>query len=114
MAAILAMEVALSKGFNYLRLETNSQLVYLALKSSYNVPWSLRNRWHNCLAFVRSIHFTFSHVYMEGNACADGMANLGLTLPPNTFDWHTSIPNGIREEYIKNRLGLPSYRFVNF
>jgi len=86
MAAILAMEVAKRKGYNYLWLETDSKLVYLALISPFIVPWTLRNRWNNCLVFVSNIHFTFSHVYREGNACADGMANLGLTLPPIFFD----------------------------
>jgi hypothetical protein len=106
--------VAQREGWYNLWLETDSQLVYLALKSSASVPWILRNRWNNCLAFVRDINFTFSHVYREGNACADGMANIGLALPPNSFVWHTSIPDGIREEYSRNRLGLPNYRFVNF
>jgi len=108
------MEVAQKEGFNQLWLEIDSQLVCLALKSSATVPWPLRNRWHNCLAFVRNINFIFSHVYREGNVCADGMANIGLALPPNTFVWHTCIPEGIREEYFRNRSGLPSYRFVNF
>lgn len=114
MAAIIAMEVAQREGWFNLWLETDSQLVYLAMKSSASVPWILRNRWHNCLAFVRGINFTFSHVYREGNACADGLANIGLALPPNSFVWHTNIPDGIREEYSRNRLGLPNYRFVNF
>lgn len=86
MAVILAMEIAQRKGFNFLWLETDSQLVYLALKSTSTVPWPLRNRSNNCLAFVRSIYFTFSHVYREGNSCVDGMVNIGLNLPPDTFD----------------------------
>jgi len=92
----------------------NSQLVCLALKSSSCVPWTLRNRWSNCLAFVRSINFTFSHTYREGNFCADGMANIGLNLPFNFFAWYNSIPDNIRGEYIRNRMGLPNFRFVHF
>lgn len=78
MAAIIAMEIAQSRNFNHLWLETDSQLVYLALKSSSSIPWCVRNRWHNCLSYIRSINFTFSHVYREGNACDDGMVNLAL------------------------------------
>jgi len=114
MAAIIAMEIAQTKNFQHLWLETDSQLVYLALKSSSIIPWSIRNRWHNCLNYVRSIGFTFSHVYREGNACADGMANIGLSLPLNFLTWHSSIPDEIRGEYIMNRMGLPKFRFVNF
>lgn len=114
MAAIIAMETAEKRSFNYLWLETDSQLVYLALKSSSIIPWPLRNRWHNCMNYVRSISFTFSHVYREGNSCADGMANLGLSLPYNFLAWYSSIPEVIRGEYNMNRLGLPKFRFVNF
>lgn len=96
MAVILAMETAFHKGCNHLWLETDSQLVCLALNSSSCVPWILRNRWNNCLAFVRSINFTFSHIYREGNSCTDGMANIGLDLPINNFAWYSSIPNNIR------------------
>lgn len=108
LAAILALEIAQRKGFNYLWLETDSQLVFLALKTSANVPLNIRNRWHNCLSFARNIHFTFSHVYREGNVCADGLANLGLTLPPNSLNWFNLIPDGIRGEYNRNRMGLPN------
>jgi ribonuclease HI len=114
MAAILAMETALQKGFNHLWLETDSQLVCLALKSSSCVPWSLRNRWNNCIAFVRNINFIFSHIYRERNSCADGMANIGLNLPMNLFVWYSDIPDNIRGEYTRNRTGLPNFRFVHF
>lgn len=114
MAAILAMETALHKGYNHLWLETDSQLVYLALKSSSCFHWILRNRWNNCLPFFRSINFTFSHIYREGNSCADGMANIGLNLPINHFVWYSDIPDSIRGEYIRNMIGLPKFRVVHF
>lgn len=114
MAAIIALEIAQSKNFTHLCLETDSQFVYLALQSSSTIPWSIRNRWHNCMSYIRSITFTFSHVYREGNACADGMANLGLSLPFNILAWHSTIPEFIRGEYTMNRMGLPKFRFVNF
>ncbi|RHN51770.1 putative ribonuclease H-like domain-containing protein [Medicago truncatula] len=44
MAAIIAMEIAQSRNFNHLWLETDSQLVYLALKSSSSIPWKLTFR----------------------------------------------------------------------
>jgi ribonuclease HI len=96
MAAIIAMEIAQSRNFNFLWLETDSQLVYLALKSSSIIPWPIRNRWQNCLNYVNSKGFIFSHVYREGNACADGMANLGLALPLNFLTWYSFIPEVIR------------------
>jgi len=112
MAAIIAMEIAQSKNINTLWLETDSQLVFLALKSSSIIPWSIRNRWQNCLNYVNSIGFIFSHVYREGNACADGMANLGLSLPLNFLSLYSDVPDVIRGEYIMNRWGIPKFRFV--
>ncbi len=108
------MEFAQGKGYNHLWLETDSQLVCLAIKSSAKVPWDLSNRWHNFIFFVKSINFVYSHVYREGNACADGLANLGLYYSLNYLVWFDSIPDSIGGEYNRNRLGLPNYRFVNF
>jgi len=90
------METAQSKGYTHLWLETDSQLVCLALKSSANVPWVLRNRWPNCLFFVKNIKFIFSHVYRKGNTYADGLANLGLNSLFNDFVWFDTIPDLIR------------------
>jgi len=62
-AAMLALEIAQRKGFNHLWLETDSQLVSLGFKSHALVPWSIRNRWENCISSSRNIHLTLSHVY---------------------------------------------------
>jgi len=96
LAAILAMEFAQSKCYNHLWLETDSQLVCLAIKSSAKVPWDLSNRWHNCMFFVKSITFVYSHVYREGNTCADDLANLGLNYSLTDFVLFDSIPDSIR------------------
>ena len=102
------------KDFNIdnLWLETDSQLVTLAFTSTLMVPWSLRNRWLNCLVFVRSISFCVSHLYREGNACADSLANIGLSLPFDQFTWWNLVPNFVMGEDTRNRLGIPNFRFV--
>jgi hypothetical protein len=53
-----------------------------------------------------------SHVYREGNQCADGLANLGLNL--DCFTIWNEIPQVIRESFVVNKLGRPNFRFVNF
>jgi len=35
----------------------------------------------------------FSHAYMEANVCDDGLPNIGLTSPLNTFVWLHTIPS---------------------
>jgi len=52
-------------------------------------------------------------MYIEGNACADDLANLGLYYSLNDLVWYDSIPDSISGEYNKNKLGLPNYRFVS-
>lgn len=48
-AAMTAIEIASSKGFTNLWLESDSQLVILAFRSNSGIPWCLSNRWKNCL-----------------------------------------------------------------
>jgi hypothetical protein len=44
-----------------------------------------------------------SHIYREGNTCADGLANIGLNLDMFTF-WY-DMPNVIKDRFISNRQG---------
>ncbi|MCI42534.1 ribonuclease H protein, partial [Trifolium medium] len=69
----------------------------------------LKIRWKNCLVKASQMNFLISHIYREGNHCADKLASLGLAV--NEYTWWSSPPICIREELTKNRLGLPSYRF---
>jgi len=58
------------------------------------------------------MNFIISHIYREGNQCADRLAALGLTIQNLTI-W-SDVPLDIREFYVKNRLGMPNFRFINF
>lgn len=75
-----ATELAASNGFHNVWLESDSQLVILAFKSNFVVPWSLRNKWENCLQLTHRMGFRAIHIYREGNVCADILANFGLSL----------------------------------
>ncbi|GAU47191.1 hypothetical protein TSUD_350560 [Trifolium subterraneum] len=108
--AMNAIEIAASKNWNNLWLETDSTLVVLAFKSSLLVPWALSNRWRNCLLLTQSMNFIVSHIFREGNFCADGLANVGLFLDRLTF-WN-EIPFVIKDNFDANRLGKPFFRVV--
>ena len=84
----------------------------LAFSSTFLVPWIIRNRCASCLFKARQMDFIVSHIYRESNTCADLLANFGLTA--NEPLWWDDYPSNIRSEVIKNKLGLPNYRFVNF
>ena len=40
--------------------------------------WMLRNRWNTCLNYCEKIRFRVTHIFCEGNVCADKLANLGF------------------------------------
>jgi len=105
---MVAIEVAYHKGWHSLWLKTDSMLVYLAFKSSITVPWSLRNRWDNCLRLLSSMNFFVTHIYREGNKCADILANIGLSIA--SYSWFSQAPPEINLDLVKNKLGFPNFR----
>lgn len=71
-----AIELAHTYNWNCLWLECDSALVVNAFKNQSLIPWKLRNRLENCLRIVSRMNFFVSHVYREGNCCADALANI--------------------------------------
>jgi ribonuclease HI len=100
--AMRAIELAKQYNWNNLWLECDSSLVIKAIKNQSIVPWNLRNRWNNCLITIRSMNFIASHVFREGNTCADALANAGLSLTHLRVWLH--VPDFIRDFYGKNKL----------
>ncbi|CAL0326745.1 unnamed protein product [Lupinus luteus] len=107
-AAIKAINLALEYGWSNLWLECDSSTVVDIFNGCAKVPWKLSNDWINCKQKLPLLNFHISHIFREGNSCADKLANFGLESKTNTF-WR-SIPSIIQEVYSRNRLGLPSYK----
>jgi ribonuclease HI len=61
-AAVLAIEIAAQKGWTNLWLETDSMLI--AFQAAKVVPWSLRNRWDDCLSLsiISKMDFFVTHI----------------------------------------------------
>lgn len=78
--AMLAIEIAYSKGWHNLWLECDFMLVIFAFSSPHMVLWKVRNRWDNCLLFLKDMNFCYSHIYQEGNHCADKLASFGINI----------------------------------
>lgn len=79
------------------------------------MPWHLKARWENCLYLTRNMSFFVTHIYREGNLCANRLANIGLSLSFSSLAWWIDIPEIIiRWKYIKNRLDIPNFRFISF
>jgi len=80
-----AIEIANQRNWMNLWIETDSALVVMALKNVTLIPSNLRNRWNNCRLMLNDMNFIVSHIYREGNHCADRLAALGLTIPNLTI-----------------------------
>jgi len=64
----------------------------------------------NCLLLASQMNFLVTHIYREGNQCEDILANIRHNVDNLTI-WF-QIPEYISSSFCKNRLGLPSFRFV--
>jgi ribonuclease HI len=108
MAMILAMEIANKKGWKYLWIESDSKSALLAFENHTIVPWTLQNRWANCLQL--GLLLRWSHIFKEGNVCADILASMGHSLV--AFNWWDSLLLVLRDDFLRDKLGVPSYRLV--
>ena len=110
--AIRAIELADQFHWKNLWLECDSALVISAIRNKSQVPWRIRNRWENCMRTITFMNFIATHVYREGNSCADALASLGLNVT-HPMIWLIP-PDCIRNFIARNKTGLPEFRFITF
>ena len=108
-ATMYAIELSFRYGWRSLWLESDSELVVRAFATPSVVPWDLRNRWQNCLSILPSMRFYVTHIFREGNICADWLAKYGLS--QNGLLWLSSIPAPLFSLVQFNKSGMPAYRF---
>jgi len=75
-----------------------------------NVPWMLCNRWNTCLNYCEKIRFRVTHIFREGNVCANKLANLEF-IHGESFHWYNRLPSCLFLEFFMNRYSLPIYYF---
>ncbi|XP_024634647.1 uncharacterized protein [Medicago truncatula] len=107
LAIILSMERASSRRWRNLWLESDSSSALLIFSNPSLVPILLRNRWHN--ARNLGIQIISSHIFREGNRCADKLATLGHAIQGSV--WLDVLPPDLLFDFVRDRLGLPNYRF---
>jgi len=107
MGLIIAMESAASNSWDRLWLECDSSSVVDAFKNHSLIPVRLRNRWHNC--FQHGLMVICSHIFREGNCCADKLASFDHALTDTI--WYSSLPLSLSTDFARDRNGLPNYRF---
>jgi hypothetical protein len=83
--------------------------VTLVFKSQITIPWKLRNRWNNCLHFVRNIYFVISHIYRKENYVTDKLVNFIFDI--NDSLWFDTCPIVFENDFVSNRFCLPNFLF---
>ncbi|KAF1864428.1 hypothetical protein Lal_00021850 [Lupinus albus] len=83
--SILAIELAVDKGRINLWLECHSSLVVNIFIGKAKPLWKLLNRWLLCKNMVSSMSFKISHIYREGNSCANKLTIFALS--SKSYSW---------------------------
>ncbi|CAL0306454.1 unnamed protein product [Lupinus luteus] len=110
-AALATVDIAHNNGWLNLWIECDSSMVVGIFNGVISPPWKLQTRWENCRKKLESMNFIISHIFREGNACADKLANYSVNNRTNS--WWNILPDFIREELYRNAMKLPNYRFRN-
>nr|KYP66990.1 Putative ribonuclease H protein At1g65750 family [Cajanus cajan] len=108
LVVIQAVQIAQDHGWMSLWIETDSLLVIRAFSYPSLVPCFLYVQWLNMLFHVRQMRLRFSHIFREGNGCADSLAGFGLR--HIGYHWWSSVPSCIMTAYSRDRGGLPHFR----
>jgi len=103
---IHAMEEAQKIGLTNVCLECDFALVCVAFTARINVPRMLCNRWNTCLNYCGKIKFRVTHIFREGNVCADKLTNLEF-LHRKSFHWYNRLPSSLFLEFFMNKYSLP-------
>lgn len=109
-AALFSLEKANERHWNHIWIESDSSLVVQDFSNHCLVPWRLKVIWMNCIPFTQNIDFMVSHIYREGSACADNLANSGLTL--NSFTWFNFVHTKTEKYYLLDKRGTPRLRLL--
>jgi len=61
------------------------------------------------ITFAQVSTWYSSHIFKEGNCCADLLANMGHSLQGTI--WFSVLPQALQADYFRVRCGMPNYRF---
>jgi len=104
---ILVIDFAARNGWRNIWIESDSTSALMIFSNQLLVPIMLRNRWHN--ARILGIQVISSHIFREGNCCADTLANLGHSMIGEI--WLDTLPDEVKADFFRDRCSLPNYRF---
>ena len=104
-----AMEEAQKMGLTDVWFECDFILVCVAFTIKINVLWMLRNWWNTCLNYCGKISFMITHIFREGNVCANKLVILRF-IHRESFHWYNTLSSRFLE-FSMNRYSLLMYHF---
>jgi ribonuclease HI len=110
LAFLEAIGVARSRNWRHLWIETDSAVVVRYFASPSLVPWRLRIEWLNGMVLARQLQLRVTHIFREGNAVADVLANYGAS-HEGTHRWD-SLPQFLSSAFGRDFVSWPAYRFA--
>ncbi|KEH16904.1 hypothetical protein MTR_0070s0030 [Medicago truncatula] len=102
-----AIEMAVTHHCRYIWIEGNLTSALLAFSKPSLIPIRWRSCWHNCLS--HSMEVLSLDIFHKGNGCAKKLATHGHTVLDT--GWWESLPVFVRDDFYKDRYGLPNFRF---
>ncbi|KAJ4718896.1 Ribonuclease H [Melia azedarach] len=109
-AILTAIKLAHSNGWVDLWIESDSSSALSCIQNaSYSPPWKLRSLWFSCRRMMDSMRIHYSHIFREGNAVADKLANMGLAF--TSLQWWSNPPKEIKGLLHQDYIGRLKYRF---
>ena len=91
LAVMTAVEEAYKRRWHSLWVECDSQLVIYAFNNASFVPWRIRARWKICQQLCGLMTVRVSHIFREGNKCADKLANYAIE-NRCSYRWWNIVP----------------------
>ncbi|KAF1872828.1 hypothetical protein Lal_00015922 [Lupinus albus] len=101
--AMLAIEMAYTKGWKCIWIECDSSLVVDIFNGKGLPPWKLLYR-----ELLASMDYKVTHIFREEDVFTDRLANFGIS--SNCYTIWDIIPNFLLHECARNSAGMPIYR----
>lgn len=104
------VDIAYNMGWTNVWIKCDSLLTVQAFKNGSIVPWNMQTRWRHCLSQGDIVKLHISHIFREGNCCANQLANFGAFSRSN-HSWCDIVLDFNCENLWRDIIGLHSYRF---
>lgn len=92
-------------------IESASLTMVRAIHNTNSVLWSIKSRWLNFLYNFINLDRLITHIYREGNTCADVLASLILKNRHNT--WYNHVVKDAWEDFF-NKFDFLKPRLMSF